>query len=103
MCVLIGPPSKVNDLTIPPETITACGFAIQWSGVSSDKECGYVYYIVQIYSEEGIMMFENKTLVNYTDNLDILNSNTMYDVHVTASNDVGNGSAASMTAMTNSK
>ena len=55
-CVLTGPPDDVTDVSIPPNTITACGLVVQWGKPSSDPVCDPVWYTVTISTEEGILI-----------------------------------------------
>ena len=86
--ILTGPPGGITDINITPDTITACGFVVQWSESSSDPVCGTVWYTVTISTEGGILIItDNTTMTNYS--VTGLNSSTLYSVNVTASNNAG--------------
>ena len=92
-----GPPGDISDVTIAPDTITACSFVVQWSRSSSDPVCGSVWYTVTI-TEGGVLIItDNTTLTTY--NVTGLNDNTSYHVSVTASNNAGSSSGAAITSM----
>ena len=99
--VLIGPPDDITDINISPDTITACSFVVQWSETSSDPVCGTVWYTVTISTEGGILIItDNTTMTNYS--VTGLNSNTLYGVNVTASNNAGSSDTNGTSVMTNS-
>ena len=101
LCLLTGPPGDISDVNILPDTITACSFVVQWNEASSDPVCGSVWYTVTILTEGGMLTItDNTTLTNY--NVTGLNNNTVYNVSVTASNNAGSSSNATMSTMTNS-
>ena len=101
LCLLTGPPGDISDVNISPDTITACSFVVQWSKASSDPVCGSVWYTVTILTEGRMLIItDNTTLTNY--NVTGLNDNTVYHVSVTASNNAGSSSNATMSTMTNS-
>ena len=92
-----GRPGDITDLTILSDTITACSFAVQWSRPSSDPYS----YTIRIVTEGGALIIaENTTLTNYT--VTGLNSNTVYDVGVTANNDCGSSNTANVLVTTTS-
>ena len=101
MCLLTGPPDNISNIMIPPDTITACSFVVQWSRPSSDPVCGPVWYTVTV-TEGGVLIFtDSTTLINY--HVNGLNNNTLYHVSVTASNNAGSSSNVSIVrVMTNS-
>ena len=82
-------------MTVPFDTITACSFVVQWSEPSS-----YPYsYTVIISTERGsLIITDNTTLTNYS--ATGLNSNTMYNVSVTANNVYGSSNTATVNVMT---
>ena len=97
-----GPPGDISDVNIPPDTITACSFVVQWSRPSSDPVCGSVWYIVTV-TEGGMSTInDTTTLTNY--HVTGLTNNTLYHVTVTASNNAGssNATTTSMSIRTNS-
>ena len=101
VCVLTGPPDDITDIYISPDTITACSFVVQWSESTSDPLCGTVWYTVTISTEGGILIItDNTTMTNYT--ITGLNSNTLYNVNVTASNNAGSSDPTGTSVMTNS-
>ena len=96
-----GPPGDISDVNIPPDTITACSFVVQWSRPSSDPVCGSVWYTVTV-TEGGMLIMANTTQTN--SHVTGLTNNTSYFVTVTASNNAGNSSGATtVSIMTNSK
>ena len=101
-CVLTGgPPGDVTDVNISPNTITACGFVVQWGKPSSDPVCGSVWYTLTISTEVGILITTDNTIMtNY--NITGLNDNTVYHVNVTANNNAGNSGTTSESIVTNS-
>ena len=88
-------------MIIPPDTITACSFIVQWSRPSSDPECGPVWYAVTVLTERGMLIInDNTTLTHYY--VIGLNDNTVNNVTVTASNNAGSiRSTISISTMTN--
>ena len=95
-----GPPSNISDINIPENTITACGFVVQWTRPSSDPVCGTVWYTVTILTEGGMMIItDNTTLTNY--NVTGLNTTVTYNVSVIGSNNAGSSSPTSVMIMTN--
>ena len=94
-----GPPGDINDVNIPPDTITACSFLVQWSRPSSDPVCGSVWYTVTVTEGGMLIINDTTTLTNY--NVTGLTNNTLYHVTVTVSNNAGS-SSASVSIMTNS-
>ena len=99
--LLIGPPDDINDVNIPPDTITACSFVVQWSRPSSDPVCGSIWYTVIV--TEGGMLIINDTTTLTTYNVTGLTVNTLYHVAVTANNNAGssNSNASSISIRTN--
>ena len=95
-----GPPGDISDVNIPPDTITACSFVVQWSRPSSDPLCGLVWYTVTITNEGGMLIITNTTTLTYF-NVIGLNDSTLYHVTATASNNAGSSSATNMSIMTN--
>ena len=95
-----GPPGDISDVNIPPDTITACSFVVQWSRPSSDPVCGSVWYTVTV--TEGGMLIINDAITLTTYNVTGLTNNTLYHVAVTASNNAGSSSNATMSIRTNS-
>ena len=96
-----GPPGDISDVNIPPDTITACSFVVQWSRPSSDPVCDPVWYTLTITEGEMLIISDTTTLTTYN-NVTGLNNNTSYHVIVTASNNAGSSSgAASMSIRTN--
>ena len=96
-----GIPDDITDLSIPPDTISACSIVVQWSRPSNDPVCGTVWYTVTISSEGGVMIItDNTTMTSY--DVTGLNDNTVYHVSVTASNNAGSSSSVTMVTMTNS-
>ena len=92
MCVLTGSPN-ISDMNIQSDSITACGFVVQWSEPSSNSVCGSVLYTVTISTEGGLWIInDNITLTHYA--ITGLNSNTQYIVNVTASNNAGSSSSS---------
>ena len=99
--LLTGPPGDISNVIIPPDTITACSFVVQWSRPSSDPVCGSVWYTVTI-TEGGVLIITNTTTLT-TYNVTGLNDSTTYHVSVTASNNAGSSSSATnVNMMTNS-
>ena len=97
MCILTGPPGDVN---IRSNSITACGFVVQWSEPSSNPVCGSVLYTVTISTEGGLWIITNVTTLTHHA-VTGLTSNTQYIVNVTASNNAGS-SSSSIKMMTSS-
>ena len=98
MYVLTGPPGGITGINISPDTITACSFVVQWSEPSSDPVCGTVWYTVTISTEGGILIITDNTTMSVTE----LNSSTLYNVIVTASNNAGSSNPTGTSFMTNS-
>ena len=97
LCILKGSPGDIIDLTILSDTITACSFAVQWSRPSSLPYS----YTVRIVTEGGALIIaDNTTVTNYA--VTGLNSNTVYNVSVTANNDCGSSDTANMLVTTTS-
>ena len=95
-----GPPGNVSDVNIPPDTITACSFVVQWSRPSNDPVCDPVQYTVTVTDLERMLIInDTTTLADY--NVTGLTNNTSYHVTVTASNNAGS-SSATMLIRTNS-
>ena len=98
---LTGPPGDISDLIIPPDTITACSFVVQWSRPSSDPVCGPVQYAVTV-TTGGMLIITDTTTLTHCD-VTGLNNNTVYHVTVTASNNAGSSSSMyTVSLMTNS-
>ena len=99
--LLTGPPDDINDVNIPPDTITACSFVVQWSRPSSDPVCGSIWHTVTV--TEGGMLIINDTTTLTTYNVTGLTINTLYHVAVTANNNAGssNSNASSISIRTN--
>ena len=95
-----GPSGDISDVNIPPDTITACGFVVQWSRPSSDPVCGSVLYTVTI-TEGGVLIVTNTTTLTHY-NVTGLTNSTLYHVNVTANNNAGSSSGVAMSVMTNS-
>ena len=96
-----GPPGDINDVNIPPDTITACSFVVQWSRPSSDPVCGSVWYTVTVTEGGMLIINDTTTLTDY--HVTGLTNNTSYHVTVTASNNAGSSSsAANMSIQTKS-
>ena len=101
MYILTGLPGDITGINISPDTITACSFVVQWSEPSSDPVCGTVWYTVTISTEGGMLIItDNTTMTNYS--VTGLNSNTLYSVNVTASNNAGSSDTNGTSVMTNS-
>ena len=95
MFVLTGPPGDISDISIRSDSITACGFVVQWSKPSSNPVCSSILYTVTISTEGGLWSItDNTTLTHYA--VTGLNSNTQYIVNVTASNNAGSSSSSIM-------
>ena len=95
MYVLTGPPGDFSNVSIQSDSITACGFVVQWSEPSSNPVCGSVIYTVTISTAGGLWSItEDTTLTHYA--VTGLNSNTQYIVNVTASNNAGSSSSSDM-------
>ena len=98
---LTGPPGDISNIIIPPDTITACSFVVQWSRSSSDPVCGPIQYTVTV-TEGGILII-NDTIILTNYDVTELNDSTTYHVTVTASNNAGSSSSvSSVSLMTNS-
>ena len=88
-----GPPGDISDVNIPPDTITACSFVVQWSRPSYDPVCDPVQYTVTVTDLERMLIINDTTaLTDY--NVTGLTNNTLYHVTVTASNNAGSSSSA---------
>ena len=99
--LLTGPPGDISDIIIPPDTITACSFVVQWSRPSSDPVCDPVQYTVTVATGGMLIITDSTTITHY--NVIGLNDNTVYNVGVTASNNAGSiGSVNNVRIMTNS-
>ena len=98
--LLTGPPGDISDVIIPPDTITAYSFVVQWSRLSSDPVCGPVLYTVTV-TEEGMLIIINTTILAANYSVTGLNNNTVYNVSVTASNNAGSIANIGMSVMTN--
>ena len=96
MCVLTGPPGDFNNVNIQSDSITACGFVVQWSEPSSNSVCGSVLYTVTISTEGGLWIITDNTTLTYHA-VTGLNSNTQYIVNVIASNNAGRSNSSSGT------
>ena len=100
--LLTGPPGDISDVIIPPDTITACSFVVQWSRPSSDPVCGSVQYTITV-TERGMLIITDTTTLTHYD-VTGLNNNTVYNVSVTASNNAGgSGSVSNVRMMINSE
>ena len=96
-----GPPAgDISDVNIPPDTITACSFVVQWSRPSSDPVCGSVQYTVTVTEGGMLIIIITTTLTDY--HVTGLTNNTLYLVTVTASNNAGSSSNATVSIRTNS-
>ena len=91
MCVLTGPPGDFSYVNIQSDSITACGFVVQWSEPFSNPACGSVIYTVIVSTEGGLWIITDVTKLTYH-TVTGLNSNTQYTVNVTASNNAGSSS-----------
>ena len=99
--LLTGPPGDISDIIIPPDTITACSFVVQWSRPSSDPVCGPVQYTVTV--TEGGVLIINDTIILTNYDVTELNDSTTYHVTVTASNNAGSSSRSTgISVMSNS-
>ena len=96
--LLIGPPGDISDVIIPPDTITACSFVVQWSRPSSDPVCGLVWYTVTVTTGGMSIINDSTTRTDY--NVTGLNSTTTYIVNVNANNNAGSSSSTIMSIMT---
>ena len=90
--LLTGPLGEISDVNIPPDTITACSFVVQWSRPSSDPVCGPVWYTVTVTEGGTLIINVTTTLTDYY--VTGLTNNTSYHVTVTASNNAGSSSTA---------
>ena len=90
-----GQLGDINDLTAPSDTITACSLVLQWSRPSSDP---YSYTVIISTEGGSLIITDNTTLTNYA--VTDLNSNTVYNVSVTANNVCGSGNPVTMKTMT---
>ena len=90
-----GQPGDINDLIISSDTITACSFVVQWSRPSSDP---YSYTVIISTEGGSLIITDNTTLTNYS--VTGLNSNTVYNVSVTANNVCGSSNAATVNIIT---
>ena len=97
---LTGPPDDVSDIKIPTDTITACSFVVQWSRPSSDPVCDPVQYTVMVTRGGMLIINDTTTLTDY--HVTGLNDSTSYLVTVTASNNAGSSSNASVPTQTKS-
>ena len=98
--MLTGPPGVISDVIIPPDTITACSFVVQWSRPSSDPVCGLVWYTVAIFPEGGMLIInDDTTLTNYI--VTGLNDTTLYHIIVIPSNNAGSGYGTSTSIRNN--
>ena len=93
-----GPPGDISDVIIPPDTITACSFVVQWSRPSSDPMCGLVWYTVTVTTGGVLIINGSTTRTDY--NVTGLNSSTTYNVNVNARNNAGSSSSTIMSIMT---
>ena len=100
--LLTGPPGDISDIIIPPDTITACSFVVQWSKPYSDQMCGPVQYTITVTTGGDMIITDTTTLTHY--DVTGLNNNTVYHVTVTASNNAGSSSSSvsNVRVMTNS-
>ena len=89
-----GPPDDITDINISPDTITACGFVVQWSEPSSDPVC---WYTVTISTEGGLLIITDDTTMTNYNVTGGLNDNTVYHVSVTASNNAGSSNSSATT------
>ena len=94
-----GPPGDISGVIIPPDTITACSFVVQWSRPSSDPVCGLVWYTITVTT--GGMLIINDTTTRTDYNVTGLNNSTTYNVSVNASNIAGSSSSTIISIMTN--
>ena len=97
--LLTGPPGDISDVIIPPDTLTACSFVVQWSRPSSDPVCGPVWYAVTV-TEGGMIITTNTTTLTHY-KVTELNNNTVYNVSVTARNNAGSIATIGISVMTN--
>ena len=81
-------------MTISLDTLTACSFVVQWSEPSNDP---YSYTVVISTEGGSLIITDNTTLTNYT--VTELNSNTEYNVSVTANNVYGSSNTATVNIM----
>ena len=102
MCLLTGPPDDIDDISISPDTRTACNFVVQWRTPFSHPVCGEIWYKVKITDSEGeeLIITDSTTMTNY--NVTGLSDNTVYHVTVTPCNEAGSGNAATETMTTDS-
>ena len=88
-------------MNIQSDSITACGFVVQWNEPPNSPACGSVLYTVTISTEGGLWTItEDTTLTHY--DITGLNSNTWYIVNVTANNNAGSSSSCDIILMTSS-
>ena len=66
---------------------------VSWSPVGSDTVCGPVTYNITVMPSHGMMVMINDTVYNITG----LNYNTNYTITVYATNNAGDGEAATAT------
>ena len=94
MCVLTGLPGNISNVNIQSDSITACGFVVQWSEPSSNPACDLVVYTVTISTEGGLWIItDNTTMTHHA--VTGLSSNTQYIISVTASNNAGSSNSSS--------
>ena len=91
------PPDRVIDLGI--HMVTSCSFLAQWFEPFSDPVCGTVQYIVTVYTGGIVISSDTTEKTNYT--AMGLDSNTLYEINVTAISDSGRSDPVMREVITN--